>query len=109
MNKPLILVVEDDAAVRNLITTTLETHQYRAQVAPNGEAGIVEAISHNPDVILLDLGLPEMCLRDRHLRVNLQVGNEVPTILDALTQCLPYVGFPRTLNALACLHEAKEK
>ena len=29
MNKPLILVVEDDAAVRNLITTTLETHQYR--------------------------------------------------------------------------------
>lgn len=60
MNKPLILVVEDDAAVRNLITTTLETHQYRAQVAPNGEAGIVEAISHNPDVILLDLGLPDM-------------------------------------------------
>lgn len=60
MNKPLILVVEDDAAVRNLITTTLETHQYRAQVAPNGEAGILEAISHNPDVILLDLGLPDM-------------------------------------------------
>ena len=28
MNKPLILVVEDDAAVKNLITTTLETHQY---------------------------------------------------------------------------------
>ena len=44
-----------------------------------------------------------------HLRGNLQVGNDVSTMLDALTQCLPYVGFPRTLNALACLHEAKEK
>ena len=60
MNKPLILVVEDDAAVRNLITTTLETNQYRFQAAPTGEAAIMEAISHNPDVILLDLGLPDM-------------------------------------------------
>lgn len=60
MNKPLILVVEDDAAVRNLITTTLETHQYRFQAASTGEAAILEAVSHNPDVILLDLGLPDM-------------------------------------------------
>ena len=60
MNKPLILVVEDDSAVRNLITTTLETHNYRYQAAPNGEAAIMEAVSHNPDVILLDLGLPDM-------------------------------------------------
>ncbi len=60
MNKPLILVVEDDAAVRNLIATTLETHNYRYQAAPTGEAAILEAASHNPDVILLDLGLPDM-------------------------------------------------
>ena len=39
MNKPLILVVEDDAAIRNLITTTLETHDYRYHVAPNGGVG----------------------------------------------------------------------
>ena len=39
MNKPLILVVEDDAAVRNLIATTLETHNYRYQAAsPVGAA-----------------------------------------------------------------------
>ncbi len=38
MNKPLILVVEDDAAVRNHITTTLETHDYRHRVAATGEA-----------------------------------------------------------------------
>ena len=60
MNKPLILVVEDDSAVRNLITTTLETHNYRYQAAPTGEAAILEAVSYNPEVILLDLGLPDM-------------------------------------------------
>jgi len=36
MNKPLILVVEDDPSVRNLITTTLKTNDYRYVVAPNG-------------------------------------------------------------------------
>ena len=60
MNKPLILVVEDDSAVRNLITTTLETQNYRCQIAPTGEAAILEAASYNPDVILLDLGLPDI-------------------------------------------------
>lgn len=60
MNKPLILVVEDDAAIRNLITTTLEMHDYRFHTAPTGEAAILEAVSHNPDVILLDLGLPDI-------------------------------------------------
>ena len=60
MNKPLILVVEDDAAVKNLITTTLETHQYRFRTASTGETAVMEAVSHNPDVILLDLGLPDM-------------------------------------------------
>ncbi len=60
MNKPLILVVEDDPAIRNLMTTTLETHDYKFHVAPNGEAAILEAVSHKPDVVLLDLGLPDM-------------------------------------------------
>ena len=60
MNKPFILVVEDDSAVRNLIPTTLETQRYRFQAAPTGETAILEAVSHNPDVVLLDLGLPDM-------------------------------------------------
>ena len=60
MNKPLILIVEDDVPVRNLITTTLKTHGYRILLAANGEAAILEASSHNPDIILLDLGLPDM-------------------------------------------------
>lgn len=60
MNKPLILLVEDDQAVRNLITTTLETSQYKYHTASNGESAVLEAVTHNPDVILLDLGLPDM-------------------------------------------------
>ena len=60
MNKPLILVVEDDPPVRNLITTTLKTNDYRFLVAANGEGAILEASSHNPDIVLLDLGLPDM-------------------------------------------------
>ena len=60
MNKALILVVEDDAPVRNLITTTLKTHEYRYLTAPTGEAALMETASHNPEIILLDLGLPDM-------------------------------------------------
>ncbi len=60
MNKTQILVVEDDRSVRNLITTTLETHNYRFLVAKNGESAIMEASSHNPDIVLLDLGLPDL-------------------------------------------------
>ena len=60
MNKLLILVVEDDASVKNLITTTLKAHDYRFLAAGNGETAILDASSHNPDIVLLDLGLPDM-------------------------------------------------
>ena len=60
MNKLLILIVEDDAPVRNLMTTTLKAHDYRYLTAANGESAIMEASSHNPDIILLDLGLPDI-------------------------------------------------
>lgn len=60
MNKTLILVVEDDAPVRNLITTTLRSHDYKYLTAADGENAVLQASSHNPDIILLDLGLPDM-------------------------------------------------
>ena len=60
MNKALILVVEDDAPVRNLITTTLKAHDYKYLVAPTGESAILSASTHNPDIMLLDLGLPDL-------------------------------------------------
>jgi len=60
MNKLLILVVEDDTPVRNLITTTLKAQGYRFLVALNGNEAVMETASHNPDIILLDLGLPDI-------------------------------------------------
>ena len=60
MNKYTILVVEDDKPVRTLITTTLKANGYRFIEALTGEEAILQATSHNPDVILLDLGLPDM-------------------------------------------------
>ncbi len=60
MNSPLILVVEDDKPIRKLITTTLETQGYRYHTAETGEASILEAVSRRPDLMILDLGLPDM-------------------------------------------------
>ncbi len=60
MNNPVILIVEDDAPIRNLITTTLKAHEYKYLTAQNGENAIMQASSHNPDIVLLDLGLPDI-------------------------------------------------
>lgn len=60
MNNPLILIVEDDAPIRNLITTTLKAHEYKYLTAQNGENAIMQASSHNPEIVLLDLGLPDL-------------------------------------------------
>ena len=58
--KPNILVVEDDKPIRSLITTTLETQNYRYITAENGAIAILQAVTHKPDIILLDLGLPDI-------------------------------------------------
>ena len=63
MNKTLILVVEDDRPIRNLIVTTLKTHDYKYITAENGSSAILEASSHKPEIILLDLGLPDISAR----------------------------------------------
>lgn len=55
-----ILVVEDDPAVRNLVTTALDLHGYDVERAETGESAVMEAASRNPDLIMLDLGLPDI-------------------------------------------------
>ena len=56
---PLILIVEDDSAVQNLITTALHTQGYRLCTAAGGAQAIMETASSRPDIMLLDLGLPD--------------------------------------------------
>ena len=56
MYKSKVLVVEDDAAISNLIRTTLETQEYQYHTAQNGSGALMEVVSYHPDVVILDLG-----------------------------------------------------
>ena len=60
MSKPSILVVEDDGTVRNMIAAALETQSYSYRLAETGSKAISEAMAQKPDIMLLDLGLPDM-------------------------------------------------
>lgn len=60
MIKPLILVVEDDKPVRNLIALTLESQEYRHIATETGSAAILASLSQKPDIMILDLGLPDI-------------------------------------------------
>ncbi|OON85945.1 DNA-binding response regulator [Oribacterium sp. C9] len=55
-----ILVVEDDNSIRNLISTTLKINGYRYETAATGEEALGKCVMLHPDVMLLDLGLPDM-------------------------------------------------
>ena len=55
-----ILITEDDNSIMNLIMTTLKVNGYTYLCAKNGNEAISQCASHNPDLILLDLGLPDL-------------------------------------------------
>ncbi len=55
-----ILVIEDDKAIGNLIKMTLTTQRYEFDIASDGTSALQKAVFFQPDVILLDLGLPDM-------------------------------------------------
>ena len=60
VNRPTLLLVEDEASLRRFLVPTLEAHGYQVLDAATAEAGIRMARTHNPDLILLDLGLPDL-------------------------------------------------
>lgn len=59
MNKAQILVVEDDNAVAKLMVATMESQGYHYRIAKTGAGAIMEALSYKPEVMILDLGLPD--------------------------------------------------
>lgn len=61
-NKPLpvALVIDDEPQIRRLLRVTLEANGYRVFDAATGQNGIVQAAQRRPDVVLLDLGLPDL-------------------------------------------------
>lgn len=58
--EPTVLVIEDEAPIRQFLRTTLSGQGFRVTEASTGEDGLAQAAAHNPDIIVLDLGLPDL-------------------------------------------------
>jgi two-component system, OmpR family, KDP operon response regulator KdpE len=59
MNEAYVLVIDDEPQIRNLLQITLESNGYKVQNAATAKEGLVLSTNHPPDIILLDLGLPD--------------------------------------------------
>ena len=58
-NRPEILVIDDEAQIRKLLDITLQSNDYAVALAETAKEGIIRASNHPPDLIILDLGLPD--------------------------------------------------
>jgi len=58
--KPVALIIDDESPIRRLLRLTLEPHGYVVCEAETGQLGLQEAVAKRPNVILLDLGLPDL-------------------------------------------------
>ncbi len=59
-NSATIIVIEDEAQIRRFLRTTLTTEGYQVVEAETGKLGLIEATTRKPDLVILDLGLPDM-------------------------------------------------
>jgi two-component system, OmpR family, KDP operon response regulator KdpE len=59
MTSPTILIIDDESQIRKILTITLQSNGFRAVEAITGKEGLNLVASHPPDLILLDLGLPD--------------------------------------------------
>src|SRR3954447_5955349 len=55
-----VLVIEDELPMRRALEIALSAHGYEVEVVENGAAGLNAALSHRPDLVILDLGLPDI-------------------------------------------------
>jgi len=93
MNKAEILIIDDEEQIRKLLEITLKANNYFVKHAATGKEGIIMASNHPPDLIILDLGLPDKDgltvlqeLRQWHTNpvIILSVQNSEETIVKAL-------------------------
>lgn len=70
MNKPSILIIDDEEQIRKLLTITLQVNNYKISEASTGKEGLTLVSTHPPDLVLLDLGLPDESGHEvlKHLR-----------------------------------------
>jgi two-component system KDP operon response regulator KdpE len=78
-DKELILLIEDEPQMLRFLRVTLQSHGYRLIEAPTGKEGLTQAATRNPDVVLLDLGLPDM--DGIEVAGQLRKWSEVPVIV----------------------------
>ncbi len=93
MNKPEILVIDDEEQIRKMLEITLSAHDYLVTAAATAKEGIIMASNHPPDLVILDLGLPDKDglsvlqeLRQWHTKpiIVLSVQNSEDVIIRAL-------------------------
>lgn len=60
MNKTCILIIDDEIQIRRFLKITLEANNYHVEEADSGKSGIIQAAMAKPELIILDLGLPDM-------------------------------------------------
>ncbi|WP_026837110.1 response regulator [Gillisia sp. JM1] len=60
MNKTEILIIDDEPQIRKLIQINLESNDYKVNQAATGKEGLILSANHPPDLILLDIGLPDI-------------------------------------------------
>jgi two-component system KDP operon response regulator KdpE len=58
--EPIIVIIDDEVQLRRLLRVSLEANGYKVYEAANGQQGLVEVAARHPDLVLLDLGLPDM-------------------------------------------------
>lgn len=70
MNNASVLIIDDEAQIRKLLTITLQSNDYKVFEAVTGKEGLLFVANHPPDLVLLDLGLPDENGHDvlKHLR-----------------------------------------
>ncbi len=76
---PLLLLIEDDPQFRLLLRTTLESQDYRVLTAAAGRDGLIEARNQRPNLLILDLGLPD--IDGQEVIRRLRAWTEVPIIV----------------------------
>lgn len=117
MNKAEILIIDDEPQIRKLLEITLESNGYKLLQAETGKEGVIQAASHPPELILLDIGLPDKSGHEilKELRqwynksiIVLSVQNNETDIVTALDNgATDYLSKPfRTAELLARIRSA---
>jgi two-component system KDP operon response regulator KdpE len=78
-DKELILLIEDEPQMRRFLRITLQSHGYRLVEAATAREGLMQAATRNPDVVLLDLGLPD--LDGLEVAIRLREWTQTPIIV----------------------------